>query len=119
MTGLLLAVSGLRVSFATSDGPFEALRGVDLAIAPGEVMGVVGESGSGKSVTALAAMGLLDRKGRVTGGEIRFRGADITGASQRRLRPMRGSAFSMIFQNPRSALNPVRRIGQQLSLIHI
>ena len=114
MTDPLLSVNGLRVSFATPDGPFEALRGVDLAIAPGEVMGVVGESGSGKSVTALAAMGLLDRKGRIVGGEIRFRGADITRASRRRLRPMRGSAFSMIFQNPRSALNPVRRIGQQI-----
>jgi peptide/nickel transport system ATP-binding protein len=110
----LLAVSGLRVGFATPDGPFEALRGVDLAVTPGEVMGVVGESGSGKSVTALAVMGLLDRNGRISGGEIRFRGVDITGASRRRLRWMRGSALSMIFQNPRSALNPVRRIGYQI-----
>lgn len=114
MTGSLLSVSDLRVSFATPDGAFEALRGVDLAVAPGEVMGVVGESGSGKSVTALATMGLLDRKGRITGGAIRFRDADIAGASRRRLRSMRGSALSMIFQNPRSALNPVRRIGQQI-----
>ncbi len=114
MTESLLTVSGLRVTFATPDGPFEALRGVDLAISPGEVMGVVGESGSGKSVTALAAMGLLDRKGRITGGSIRFRGDDIVGASRRRLRAMRGSALSMIFQNPRSALNPVRRIGRQI-----
>lgn len=114
MTGPLLSVSDLRVSFATPDGAFEALRGVDLAVAPGEVMGVVGESGSGKSVTALAAMGLLDRKGRITGGAVRFRDADIAGASRRRLRSMRGSALSMIFQNPRSALNPVRRIGQQI-----
>ena len=110
----LLAVRGLRVSFATPQSRFEALRGVNLDVAPGEVMGVVGESGSGKSVTALAAMGLLDRKGRITGGEIRFAGEDIAGASRRRLRQMRGSTLSMIFQNPRSALNPVRRIGQQI-----
>jgi len=114
MTDSLLSVSDLRVSFATPDGAFEALRGVDLAVAPGEVMGVVGESGSGKSVTALATMGLLDRKGRITGGAIRFRDADIAGASRRRLRALRGSKLSMIFQNPRSALNPVRRIGQQI-----
>jgi peptide/nickel transport system ATP-binding protein len=114
MNDSLLSVSDLRVSFATPDGAFEALRGVDLVIAPGEVMGVVGESGSGKSVTALATMGLLDRKGRITGGAIRFRDDDIAGASRRRLRAMRGSKLSMIFQNPRSALNPVRRIGQQI-----
>jgi peptide/nickel transport system ATP-binding protein len=114
MKDALLAVSGLSVSFATPHGPFEALRGVDLAIAPGEVIGVVGESGSGKSVTALSIMGLLDRKARITSGTIRFRGENIAGASRRRLRSMRGSALSMIFQNPRSALNPVRRIGQQI-----
>jgi peptide/nickel transport system ATP-binding protein len=114
MTDPLLAVSDLRVSFATPHGPFEALRGIDLAVGPGEVMGVVGESGSGKSVTALSVMGLLDRKARLTGGTIRFRGEDISRASRRRLRSLRGSALSMIFQNPRSALNPVRRIGQQI-----
>ncbi len=114
MTDPLLAVSDLRVTFATPLGPFEALRGVDLAVAPGEVMGVVGESGSGKSVTALSVMGLLDRKARVTGGRIRFGAEDIADASPRRRRAMRGSALSMIFQNPRSALNPVRRIGQQI-----
>lgn len=114
MTGPLLSVSDLRVSFATPDGAFEALRGVDLAVAPGEVMGVVGESGSGKSVTALATMGLLDRKGGITSGAIRFRDTEMAGASRRHLRAMRGSKLSMIFQNPRSALNPVRRIGQQI-----
>jgi peptide/nickel transport system ATP-binding protein len=77
-------------------------------------MGVVGESGSGKSVTALTVMGLLDRKARLTGGTIRFRGEDVGRASRPRLRSLRGRALSMIFQNPRSALNPVRRIGEQI-----
>jgi peptide/nickel transport system ATP-binding protein len=115
VTGALLDIADLRVAFATRHGTVEALRGVTLTAAPGETLGVVGESGSGKSVTALAAMGLLERSARITGGRIAFRGRDITGASRRVLRPLRGGAMSMIFQNPRAALNPVRRIGLQIA----
>jgi peptide/nickel transport system ATP-binding protein len=114
VTGALLEIADLRVDFATRRGVVPALRGVDLAVAPGETLGVVGESGSGKSVTALAAMGLLDRAGRITGGHIRFRDQDITAAPRAVLRPLRGSALSMIFQNPRAALNPIRPVGLQI-----
>ena len=74
----------------------------------------MGESGSGKSVTSLAVMRLLDRAGRITGGQIRFEGRDITNASHADLRRLRGSALSMIFQNPRAALNPIRTVEQQI-----
>ncbi|WP_419899618.1 ABC transporter ATP-binding protein [Roseomonas sp. USHLN139] len=115
MTTPLLQVQDLEVSFATRRGDVAALRGASFALDPGEVLGLVGESGSGKSVTALAAMGLLDKAGRVTGGSIHFDGRDITRAGAHVLRPMRGAAFSMIFQNPRAALNPIRSIGAQLA----
>ncbi|WP_159996718.1 ABC transporter ATP-binding protein [Roseomonas sp. 18066] len=115
MTTPLLQVQDLAVSFATRRGDVAALRGASFALHQGEVLGLVGESGSGKSVTALATMGLLDQAGRVTGGSIHFDGRDITRASAGMLRPMRGAAFSMIFQNPRAALNPIRSVGAQIA----
>ncbi len=111
----LLEVEDLRVEFGTRHGVVEALRGVSLSVAAGETLGVVGESGSGKSVTAFCVMRLLDRAGRVTGGRIRFRGEDITRAGRRVLAPLRGAAMSMIFQNPRAALNPIRPVGLQIA----
>ncbi len=115
MTTPLLEVENLRVSFATRRGTVEALRGVSFSVPSGGVLGIVGESGSGKSVASLAVMGLLDRAGRVTGGQIRFDGRDITHASTSELRRLRGAALSMIFQNPRAALNPIRPIGLQIA----
>ncbi|ONG53505.1 ABC transporter ATP-binding protein [Pseudoroseomonas deserti] len=115
MTTPLLQVQDLEVTFATRRGAVAALRGASFALDPGEVLGLVGESGSGKSVTALAAMGLLDKAGRVTRGSIHFDGRDITRAGAGVLRPMRGAAFSMIFQNPRAALNPIRSVGAQVA----
>ncbi len=111
----LLAVEDLRVAFSTRNGVVEALRGVSLEIAAGEALGIVGESGSGKSVTALAVMRLLDRAGRVTTGRIRFRGQAITQAGRAVMQPLRGAAMSMIFQNPRAALNPIRPVGLQIA----
>ncbi|QRE72450.1 nickel ABC transporter ATP-binding protein NikE [Methylobacterium aquaticum] len=111
----LLSIEDLRVTFATRRGPVEALRGVSLAVAPGESLGLVGESGSGKSVTAFAAARLLDRAGRITGGQVRFRGQDVTRLSASDLRAAHGQAIGMIFQNPRAALNPIRPIGRQLA----
>ena len=111
----MLEVDDLRVAFATRHGTVEALHGVSFALAAGETLGIVGESGSGKSVTSLAVMRLLDRAGRITQGRIRFDGRDITRAGQGDLRRLRGSAMSMIFQNPRLALNPIRSVEQQIT----
>jgi peptide/nickel transport system ATP-binding protein len=94
-------------------GALEAVRGVDLDVHAGEMMGVVGESGSGKSVTFLAAMGLLPHRAKVTG-SVLLNGQEMIGASTKVLRNMRGGLMSMIFQDPLSALNPVHRIGDQI-----
>jgi len=114
MSGLL-SVADLHVSFTTRHGTVPALRGVSLSLAAGETLGLVGESGSGKSVTALAVMRLLDRAAQVTGGRITFRCEDITQAGRGIMQPLRGAAMSMIFQNPRAALNPIRPVGLQIA----
>ena len=111
----LLEVAGLQVAFSTRHGTVQALHGVDVSLGAGQTLGLVGESGSGKSVTALAVMRLLDRAGRITAGHIRFRGRDITRVGRADLRQLRGAAMSMIFQNPRAALNPIRTVGQQIA----
>ncbi len=114
MTAKLLQVEDLHVAFSTRRGMVQAVRGVSLDLDPGATLGVVGESGSGKSVTAYAVTRLLDRAGRVTGGRILFRGQDLTRAGEGEMRALRGGAISMIFQNPRAALNPIRSVGRQL-----
>ena len=110
----LLQVEKLQVAFSTRHGLVQALHGIDIALDGSETLGIVGESGSGKSVTSLAVMRLLDRAGRITGGRIEFNGRDITKAAPGDLRRLRGSALSMIFQNPRAALNPIRTVEQQI-----
>ncbi len=111
----LLSVDDLHVTFSTRSGPVAAVRGVSFALQPGETLGIVGESGSGKSVSAFAVTGLLDAAGRIEKGRIVFDGDDITGASAKRMRALHGVAISMIFQNPRAALNPIRTVGQQIA----
>jgi peptide/nickel transport system ATP-binding protein len=110
----LLDVQDLRVSFSTRNGVVDALKGVGFTLEAGHTLGLVGESGSGKSVTSLAIMRLLDRAGRIAGGRVRFQGNDITRAGKGELRTLRGAAMSMIFQNPRAALNPIRTVEQQI-----
>nr|WP_246522964.1 ABC transporter ATP-binding protein [Neoroseomonas eburnea] len=110
----LLQVEDLHVEFATRRGRVQAVRGVSLDLLPGATLGIVGESGSGKSVTAYAVTRLLDRAGRISSGRILFRDQDLTRASEGDMRALRGGAISMIFQNPRSALNPIRSVGRQL-----
>ena len=115
MTALpLLAVSDLTVEFATRRGIVQAVSKVDLTVGKGEIVGIVGESGSGKSVTSYAVMRILDRVGRIAQGSIAFSGLDLRAACEREMRDLRGREMSMIFQNPRAALNPIRKVGHQI-----
>jgi ABC-type glutathione transport system ATPase component len=111
----LLALDNLHVTFSTRRGLVEAVRGVTLSLGEGEMLGLVGESGSGKSVTGFAITRLLDTAGRITAGQIRFRGQDITRISAGDFRHLHGAAMAMIFQNPRAALNPIRAVGDQIA----
>ncbi|MGB9644992.1 MAG: ABC transporter ATP-binding protein, partial [Stellaceae bacterium] len=110
----LLAVSNLSVEFRTRSGTVRALERVGFEVARGETVAIVGESGSGKSVTAYALLGLLDPAARVSSGSILFGGLELLRAGERALEEMRGREFSLISQNPRGALNPIRPIGKQL-----
>jgi peptide/nickel transport system ATP-binding protein len=111
----VLEVRDLSVEFRTRSGTVRALQDVSLRVHRGECLGVVGESGSGKSVTAYAVMRLLDAAGRVTGGGVRFGGMDLLAAPDREVAELRGRELSMIFQNPRAALNPIRPVGRQIA----
>ncbi|RVU19148.1 ABC transporter ATP-binding protein [Methylobacterium oryzihabitans] len=114
MTAPVLSVEALSVAFRTEHGDLTALDRIDLAVSPGEVVGLVGESGSGKSVTGLALMGLIDAPGRISGGAIRFEGRDLVGLPERDLRSLRGTRLAMIFQDPMTTLNPVLRVDTQM-----
>jgi len=111
----VFAIEDLTVSIGPGTGPVDLVTGVSLAIAPGEILGLVGESGCGKSMTSLAAMGLLPKPGpRIRGGRILLDGVDVT-----RLEPWQRveaghGAMAMIFQEPMTSLNPVRRVGDQI-----
>ena len=111
----LLIVEDLCVEFRTREGVVQALDRVGFTVARGETVGIVGESGSGKSVTALAIMGILHPAARVTAGRAVFGGLDLLAASERQRQEYRGRELSMIFQNPRTALNPIRTVGRQIS----
>ena len=115
MTDALLSVRDLRVEFATRRGPLVALDGISFDIAPGEILGVVGESGAGKSLTGLAVIGLLDPPGHIRGGEIRLHGQRIDNLAPAEMRKIRGRRIGMIFQDPLTSLNPLLRVGDQLT----
>jgi peptide/nickel transport system ATP-binding protein len=115
MTGPLLSVRDLRVEFVARKGPLVALDGVSFDIAPGEVLGVVGESGAGKSLTGLAVIGFLDPPGHIAGGEIRLDGERIDDLPPARMRLIRGRRIGIVFQDPLTSLNPLMRVGDQLT----
>src|SRR5262245_4220706 len=101
----LLDVRDLTVEFSTRRGVVRAVQHVDIAVAKGETLAIVGESGSGKSVTSYAVMRILDRAGRIAEGSVTFSGVDLRSAGEDKMRDLRGREISMIFQNPRAALN--------------
>src|SRR5713101_7620060 len=110
----LLDVNDLTVEFATRRGIVKAVQHVNITVAKGETLGVVGESGSGKSVTSYAVMRILDRAGKIAEGSVMFSGIDVKAATENQMRDLRGREISMIFQNPRAALNPIRKVGDQI-----
>lgn len=115
----LLDIRDLTVEFATRNGTVTAVKKVDISINKGETLGIVGESGSGKSVTSYALLRILDRAGRIADGSIVFGGVDVGGADERTMSELRGREMSMIFQNPRAALNPIRAVGRQIEDVMI
>jgi oligopeptide transport system ATP-binding protein len=110
-----LEVNDLRISFRTNSGILEAVRGISFDLEEGETLAIVGESGSGKSVTSRAIMGILAKNAIVEGGEIFYDGLDLLQIPEDVFHQLRGNNISMIFQDPLSSLNPIMRIGQQIT----
>jgi peptide/nickel transport system ATP-binding protein len=110
----LLDINDLTVEFVTRRGIVKAVQHVNISVAKGETLGIVGESGSGKSVTSYAVMRILDRAGKIAEGSVVFSGIDVKAATENQMRDLRGREISMIFQNPRAALNPIRKVGDQI-----
>ncbi len=110
----LLEIRDLHVSFRSDGRDMPVVRGVNLTVYPGQTVAIVGESGSGKSTTAHAIIDLLPGPGRVTGGEIRFGGTDLTRIGATELRAVRGRRIGLVPQDPMSNLNPVWTIGFQI-----
>jgi peptide/nickel transport system ATP-binding protein len=110
----LLDVNDLTVEFSTRRGIVKAVQHINISVAKSETLGIVGESGSGKSVTSYAVMRILDRAGKIAEGSVMFSGIDVKAASEDQMRDLRGREISMIFQNPRAALNPIRKVGDQI-----
>ncbi len=111
---LLLELCDLWVSFSGPEGEVQALRGLSLAMAPGEILGLVGESGSGKSTAACAVPGMLPPSGRIVQGKIFLNGQELTALSPRQLARVRGREIGMIFQDPFASLDPLYTVGSQL-----
>jgi oligopeptide transport system ATP-binding protein len=110
-----LEVRGLKISFQTDRGMLQAVRDISFALEQGRTLAIVGESGSGKSVTSRAIMGILPSNAKVEGGEILCDGKDLLQLSEDEMCAVRGSKVAMIFQDPMSSLNPVMRIGKQIT----
>lgn len=114
--GTLLSIRDLRVAYGAGESEVEVVHGVDLDIAPGEVLGLVGESGSGKTQIAYSVLGLLPEGGRVSGGSVYFDGDDVVAGRSAARQRLRGEAIAYIPQEPMSNLDPTQRIGRQLTV---
>ncbi len=111
----ILEIRDLNVDLFTERGVLPVLSHINLNLKEGEILGVVGESGCGKSMLASAIMGLVDKPGKITGGEILFDSEDLVSAGKKRLQEIRGNAISMIFQEPMTSLNPLMSCGKQIT----
>ena len=111
----ILEVKGLKTQFFTESGVVRAVDGVDINVKRGEVLGIVGESGCGKSVTSLSIMRLVGQPGKIVEGQIIFDNQNLLEVPEKQMTNIRGNRISMIFQQPQSCLNPVFRVGEQLS----
>ena len=111
----LLEINDLQTQFPTRAGLVKSVNGVSFHIDEGELLGLVGESGCGKSITALSIMRLIAEPGRIAGGSIKFKGEELTMASDDRMREIRGNDIAMIFQDPMTSLNPVYTVGEQIA----
>ncbi len=111
----ILEVESLRTSFPTANGLVHAVDNVSFNVRKGEAVALVGESGCGKSVTAMSIMRLVAPPGKITGGHVRFKGKDIASLSEREMRHVRGNDIAMVFQEPMTSLNPVFKIGAQVT----
>jgi len=117
---IILDVKNLKTQFFTEGGIVRAVDGIDFHVRRGEVLGIVGESGCGKSVTSLSLMKLVGQPGRIVDGEIVFDGSDLVTTTEHQMTKLRGNRISMIFQQPTSCLNPVFRVGDQITeVLHI
>ncbi|MFC0560270.1 ABC transporter ATP-binding protein [Halalkalibacter alkalisediminis] len=114
MTETILEVRDLRTSFFTENFEVKAVDGVSFSVPKGKTLGVVGESGSGKSITSLSILRLIQKPGKVVGGQVLFKGTNLLDKTDAEMRKIRGNEISMIFQEPMTSLNPVYTVGQQI-----
>lgn len=115
MMSKVLEVRGLTTQFESKNGPLTVVDGVDFSVEKGEVLGIVGESGCGKSVTSLSILQLLDKRGKISSGQVVYKDSNLLDKSEKEMRKIRGNEISMIFQDPMTSLNPVLTIGKQIS----
>ncbi|MFD8494434.1 ABC transporter ATP-binding protein [Amycolatopsis sp. NPDC059657] len=113
MSGAVLSISDLTISFPTEDGVVDAVKGIGFDVKPGEIVAVVGESGSGKSVTSMSVLGLLPKTSRINGSR-KLGEQDLSNLKEKEIRKVRGNEIAMIFQEPMTALNPVYTVGWQI-----
>ena len=118
MEPVLLSLQDLKAHFFTFRGVVRAVDGITFDVQRGEALGLVGESGSGKTVTGMSILRLIQPPGRIVGGDILFKGRSILELAESEMQALRGRQISMIFQNPRTALNPVLRVGEQIDRVY-